>query len=145
MSGYGQLMAEYNITKASILKLIVINLEVGIVFIEGNKVFVRDDELIEELKSNGYKIDITDALKYAESLNNALRRCDNLISRLKMKSNEINKMMSDRDGGSEQPTFDSIMAFLYSQFPHVPEDITLSRYNELVKILKERNKQRINA
>ncbi len=142
MQGYGRFMADYNFVRASLLELIRLNLEVGIVFMEGNEIFVQDEDIISDLKKRGYKIDTTDANTFCESINNAMHRVEHLITRMKMKANEINAMVSEKNGGSQETvTFDSIMAFLYSQFPNVPEDITLSRYNEMIKVLKLKHKK----
>ena len=142
MSEYGFLIAEYISVKTKLLKLITLNLEIGIVFMGGNETFVQDEQIIAELKDEGYRIDTSSADKYAETISIGLRRVDNLLNRMKMKSDELDEMVSDQD---QEVSFDSIMAFLYSQFPHVPEDVTLSRYNELVKIVKQRNKQKVNG
>jgi len=141
MKEYGYLMYEYNFVKCCLLKLITLNQEVGIVFMPGEQNFVQDDEIIAELLDHGYKINTTGANAFCQSINSALIRVDGLANRMKLKAAEIIEMM---DGSEKEPaSFDSIMAFLSSQFPHVPEDITLSRYNEMIKVLKKKNKPQV--
>lgn len=140
MHNYAAFLAEHNVVKALLLKLISINLEAGIVFINGNENFVQDEKIVEELRELGYRIDVTDSDTFAASINTGLRRAENLLLRMKFTTDELKEMI-DENGDGDKVSFDSIMAFLYSQFPHVPEDITLSRYNEMVKILKQKNKR----
>lgn len=120
--GLASLMAEYNLTKAQLLKLC----------------FAVDDELIEDLKNRGYKIDTSGNRAFAESLANALNRCENLVSRMKMKYSELN-MMIDENGGSKPISFDETIAMMSFQIGfEIKDDITLSRFNGYRKILKER-------
>lgn len=133
----GFLVAEYNIVKACLLKLITLNLEVGIVLLGSDDCFVQDTDIIAELLDYGYKIDTTNSQRYAETINNSLRRVENLQVRMKLNREELEVIMGSNEG--DPVTYDSIMAFLYSQFPHVPEDITLSRYNEMMKVLKNKH------
>ncbi|MFN9913414.1 MAG: hypothetical protein ACK53L_12560, partial [Pirellulaceae bacterium] len=123
------LLSDYNYVRATLIQLM----------------FVVDDNYIEELRNKGYRIDTTDSLKYAESISNALRRSENLITRMKMKSNEISDMIG-RDGGSKGATFEEIMAGLSLALKFaVPEDIKLSRFNEYKKIISERNQKLDNG
>lgn len=125
IDGYNSLLSDYNYVRATLIQLM----------------FVVDDNYIEELRNKGYKIDTSDSIKYAESIAAALRRSENLITRLKMKSNEISEMIG-RDGGSSPASFEEIMAGLSLALKFaVPEDIKLSRFNEYKKIITERNQK----
>ncbi len=129
IDGYNSLLSDYNYVRATLIQLM----------------FVVDDNYIEELRNKGYRIDTTDSLKYAESISNALRRSENLITRMKMKSNEISDMIG-RDGGSKGATFEEIMAGLSLALKFaVPEDIKLSRFNEYKKMISERNQKLDNG
>lgn len=145
MQSYGHYLADYNLVKASLLKLVALNLEVGIV-IGHNEMFIQDDDLISDLRAKGYKINTTDKNTYCESISNAMHRAEHLVTRMKMKANEINEMMKD-SGGSQVVSFEEIIANLSFMLGfELPDNLTLARYNEYKKILKERNKrQEING
>ncbi|HTJ53726.1 MAG TPA: hypothetical protein VL443_29930 [Cyclobacteriaceae bacterium] len=138
---YANILAESNIVKASILKLIALNLEVGICFVEPDEIFIVDNDLIDDLRNRGYKIDTTNKIKYRQSIEAALKKAENFVTRLKMKANEINEMMKDK-GEAKRASFEEIMANLsfILGFP-VPDDITLCRFNEYKKIIDQKNKQ----
>jgi len=141
MKSYGHFLSEYNLIKATLLKLISLNLEVGIV-IGMNEVFIQDDELIADLRNRGYRIDTTDKNTFCDSLNKAMQRSEHLVTRMKMKANEINEMMKD-NGGSQAVSFEEIIANLSFMLGfELPDTLTLARYNEYKKILKERNSKR---
>ena len=123
VQGYNQIMAEYNVIRCTLIQLM----------------FCVDDNYISELKDKGYRIDTTNSITYIESINAALRRSENLITRLKMKSNEIQDMMG-KQGGERASSFEEIMAGLSLALKFaVPEDLKLSRFNEYKKIINERN------
>lgn len=120
------LLAEQNLVKAQLFTLL----------------FEVDDKVIEELKLRGYKISLENRTEFNKSIMAALKRTNNLNSRMKMKANELHEMISDEDG-KEQATFEQVMAALSFQVGFaLPEDITLSRYNEYRKIINERNSRK---
>ena len=120
--GFAHLLNEYNVVKAQLLKLS----------------FVVDENIIEELRGKGYRIDTSSKSKYIESLNSALHRSDNIISRIKIKKSEINSLIED-ERTDDKPTFDSIVALvsMYLGFP-IPDDIGLARFNEYKKLIKKK-------
>lgn len=117
---YNSLLSEYNRIKASLTVLC----------------FTVDVDIISFLKSRGYNIVQTDSDSYTESINKAWRRSDNLITRINMKFNQIEKMNKNQVR-VKTPTFDSIMADLIKEKYNVPEDITLVRYLELKKLINK--------
>lgn len=113
---YGLLINEYLWIKGALSKLL----------------FKVDKELIEELKRKGYKVSIN-PLEYTESLIMCFRKVENLLTKTQSKAKEIEGMK----GEPNKESFDSIMANLSYHWPgHLPEDITLARFNECIKILK---------
>lgn len=119
-----QFISEYILVKAMLTKLL----------------FIIDDECIDFLRKRGYKIDKTNSEKYAESLYLAQRRSKNLITKTKMKQNEI---LGFTKGESTAPAqnFEEIMANLISGLGvQVSDDITLARYNAYKNIIKNKVK-----
>lgn len=125
IEGYARILAEYNVVRSLLIQLM----------------FVVDDNYIAELEEKGYKIDTSNTIAYAESINRAFTRSENLITRLTMKSNEISEMIAEQ-GGSKAASFEEIMAGLSLSLKFaVSEDITLARFNEYKKIINERNQK----
>jgi len=133
---YGILLSEYNIIKAWLTKLW----------------FQVDDEIIKQLADKGYDIiiskdhpkynpDLSISVNYSESILNAFHRCENLVTKIKMKANEIKVFMNGSEGGRKEMLFDETMAQLLVRGIKVEEDITLSRYMELLKILSKQTKE----
>lgn len=131
----GYLLKEYNIIKAWLIKLW----------------FVVDDEIIGNLIDRGYNIittkenpkynhNVSLSENYKRSLIDALQRSENLVTKIKMTANEIKEMFEGKQGGRQDIMFDEIMAFLLVRGIKVEDSITLSRYNELVKILRKTSK-----
>lgn len=118
---YNRFYREYLILKAAIVVLIA-------------KV---DKDLIEYLGKMGHTIDTSSEERYDESLIALGKKADNLTSKIKTKANEIVMMDEEKKGQG----FEEVMAVLCSSMGfHVPDDITLARYNEYKKILKARKK-----
>lgn len=108
--------------------------------------YKKDLPLIEKLKARGFVIDLTEREKYKVSLIKATKKVRSLITKIlnkKSEFEEFNKKGEKKE--KEKTSFDSIMAALTFQWPGtgITDDITLARYNECVKILKlrERNKK----
>jgi hypothetical protein len=100
--------------------------------------FVVDDETISKLKKRGYKINTATASGYVESLNNISRRADNLQTRIKLKERELEHLMKGEDNGTV--TVESLLAGISAELGFtIPSDITLARYNEYQKIIKQRH------
>jgi hypothetical protein len=124
LQGYWLLVAEHTIVKANLLKLTT----------------VIDWECIQEVRSRGYKIDV--GRNYVTSLNRALRRVENLVTKARMKEQEIARMM-EGSVPEQQATFDTVMARLVDALGfQVGDNLTLARFNEYKKIIQERNKHR---
>jgi hypothetical protein len=118
---YGSLVADYLMVRSALTYLS----------------FKIDDEMIELLAKKGYRIDKSSSVKYAESINSALRRSENIGTQAIIKQNEIKKLQSDKKEGTG---FEQVMAMLSLQlgFP-VPDDITLARFNEYQKLIKQKD------
>ncbi len=129
---HGSLVHDYLYIKAALLRLYC-------------KV---DFKLIDELKKKGYKIDLSEGTeldvmnaKYALSILKALKRCDHLITKITVKKNEMQKSLGDKQEAAQSQGYDSAMALLSFHWPgsSLPEDITLSRYNECLRLIKTKN------
>lgn len=116
-----RLLNEYNLVKAILTKLS----------------FVVDYELVNYLQDKGYRIDISSSEKYADSLTKAIRKSDNLITKINMKRNELAGLETKKGGKSSN--YEEIMASLeFALGWSVGEDITLARYNALKKLAKKK-------
>lgn len=130
LKSYTLLVASYTIVKASLFQLSFSSLDFATVL---------------DLEKRGYKIsvDTTDAL--ARSINAALSKVTNLITKAMMKQ----KQMEDIVKGMERTKrvgFEEIIANLNVGLGFVVQDnVTLAQYNEYKKILKERNKPKYNV
>ena len=115
---YCSLLEEHVLVKATLLRL---HLEV-------------DDESIQDLRSKGYNIKDSSHEDYRDSLMVAMHRSEHLISRIKMKSNELQALIG------QVVTFEEIMAHLTVALPGVfiTDDLTLARFNEYKKIIDSR-------
>jgi hypothetical protein len=126
IEGYNYLIAEYNVVKCTLIQLM----------------FFVDDNYISELNEKGYRIDTKDSLSYVQSINAAMRKSDGLITRMKMKSNEIAGMLPK--DGQKAATFEEIMAGLTICLEFdLPEGLKLARFNEYKKIINERNQKHV--
>jgi len=116
-------MADYNAIKASIS---VLQFEVI-------------DREISYLLKKGYKINTKGSSEdYARSLIAAETKSNALIARLKLKMSEL-EQLSKGEQANASNTFDTVMADLMSKGIAANENITLSRYNELVKVLNKKS------
>ncbi len=102
--------------------------------------FIIDYEMVKEVRLRGYKLNLTNTGMYAESLDAALRRVDNLVTRSTMTRKEI-----EREFGSKKSktmsSFEELMADLSMSLGFtVPDTITLSRFNEYKKAIQRRHK-----
>ena len=126
---YSLLLNEYITVKAMLTKL----------------AFAIDKDLIEWLSKKGYKIVTNEGNdRYEESLMNAIRRSDNLVTKTMMKANELRALQNKQNnkiGG-----FESVIAdLIFSLGFEVKDDITLARYNELKKLIKRKHEAAVNA
>jgi hypothetical protein len=119
---YNYLLSEYLIAKAYLLTMIA---EV-------------DDSRIEWLKERGYHIDTSCKSKYIESINTAMRRVENLTTKMQMKVNEI-KAMTERKGDKPM-LFEDVIAHANTLlgFTACNRDTTLAEYNSYQKLIKKK-------
>lgn len=131
----GILLSEYNIIRSWILKLWVI----------------IDDEIIEKLMERGYNVitskenpkydeSISRNENYKRSLVAAFTRSEHLVTKIKMKSNEMRLFIGDGTNRAEF-SFDDVMAQLAVKGINSEDSITLSRYMSILKILSSRTKE----
>lgn len=125
LKGYGVLLATYSVVKISLLKLAVSPVDCEVVF---------------DLRRRGYQINMSDNTVYAESIRVGLRKVDNLITRIRMKKSELEAQFAVQEKGTPIG-FEEIIAKITSGLGFVVQDnITLARYNEYKKILKEKSR-----
>lgn len=100
--------------------------------------YVIDWKAIHELQRMGYNLDTTSNKAFERTLRERLQNVKNLITQFKMKRADMER--DNKANKDEAPTFETTMARLSVAigFP-VPENITLIRFNEFNKILRERN------
>lgn len=119
---YTQLVASYTVIKASLLNLC----------------YVIDYELVSDLRKRGYKIDLANSISFARSIEAALCKVSNLVTKAVMKKKEMESMVLTTSQ-VRAPGFEEIMANLNTGLGfEVKDDLTLSRYNEYKKILKSK-------
>lgn len=100
-----------------------------------------DWESIKYVRSKGYKINTQNSKTYEQSLEAAMHRSNNIITKLTMKKNELLKMVEEsKQAANHKETFESLMAGLAFNLGYsVPDDITLARYNEYLKLIEKKN------
>jgi hypothetical protein len=123
---YNKLLRDFNLVKATITILY----------------FEIDNSMIDYLASKGYKISTRSNVEYVNSLNAAMNKSNNLISKIEMRYKAIVKANEQSKGSNQQVTFETLMANLTIAlgFP-LDDSLTLARYNEYNKIIKKRNEQ----
>lgn len=121
---YAKLIADYNIVKAQLVKLM----------------YVVDDPSITELGKKGYKIDTSSTLRYTESITAALHRSDNIITRIQVKQKDLERFIKSSESG-RKVTYEELMANLNSSIGFAEGGVTLARYNEYQRILKRKSQK----
>lgn len=122
LQSYGRLVAEYNLIRCYLMKLI----------------FMVDNDYITFLAERGYKINTSSNQAYVDSINACLIRSENLITRMTMKANELKSLMPDSK--SEVSSFDGIIAGLSLCLGYeVSDNISLLRFNEYKKLINQKN------
>lgn len=123
---YNKLLKDFNAIKATITILY----------------FEVDNDLISYLDSKGYKISTHTSLAYVESLNAAMNKSNQLITKIEMRSKAILKANEQSKGSNQQLTFETLMANLTIALGfNIDDSITLARYNDYNKIIKKNNEQ----
>lgn len=126
---YNKLLADFNVIKATITILY----------------FEIDNEMIEYLNAKGYKISTKSSVDYANSLNAAMNKSNNLITKIEMRYKAIVRASEQSKGSNRQITFEVLMANLTIALGFTVDDsLTLARYNEYNKIIKKKNAESRN-
>lgn len=123
---FARLLADFNAIKATLNLLLL----------------VVDDTYIGWLNSKGFVI-VTDKGQnaYVESLNAAMRKSDNYITRIKMKQNELLKIGEGQSG--KKFGFEELIANLTMVLGfEVNDNVTLVRYNEYNKLIAKKQRMR---
>lgn len=123
LQAYELLINEYQMIKAMLTKLSI-------------KV---DAETINDLKQKRFFINTKSSALYEESLLAAGRKVENLVTKIRMKQNEMREL--ENKGGKDEMRvgFEELMANLSMGLGFSVEDnITLARYNEYQKLLKKK-------
>lgn len=126
--GYWNIIAKHLVIRASLLKLC----------------FVIDYETVQDVRSRGYALSLDSSEAYKDTLVLGLTKSENLITRAELRKNEIERDFPKAENNGSSLSFDKVMAELSIQIAPtlVTDDITLSRYNEYLKIIRERNKSK---
>lgn len=126
---YNRLLRDFNVIKATITILY----------------FEVDNDMVDYLASKGYKIITTGPNvneNYVKSLNEALNKSNNLITKIEIRYKAIVKANEQSKGSNQQVTFEVLMANLTMSLGFTIDDsLTLARYNEYNKIIKKKNEQ----
>lgn len=121
---YAGMLCEYLFMRSALTKLL----------------HVIDYQLIKDCESIfGYKFALDNSAAYAQSLYTVSRRVDSIATRIKMHQNKMSAQATvSKSGGS---SFNEALAVLIDAFKvDFRDDITLAKYNELVKIIRHKNK-----
>lgn len=127
---YYRLISEHTLVKAALLKLS----------------YKVDPILAKYLTSRGYVIRLgkqraVDSEAYANSIFAAVKKSDNLVTKIRMKRKEMTNT-TNLKGNSK--TFEAMMASLISLLGfEVNSNITLARYNEYKKFIKQKYKPKV--
>jgi len=124
LRNYARLVRDFNLIKINITILY----------------FEIDKDCIAYLASKGYVINTSTASGYLESLNNAMTRSNNIVSRMVSAYKLLEKATAKPKGSNKRPSFEQAMAHLTVALEmQVSDDITLARYNEYQKIIDKKN------
>lgn len=92
-------------------------------------------EYVDRLKDLGYTVNLTS--DYLESIQRSSSRAKGVITRINILKAELSGMKEDGNKSSFDQAVGNLSASLQMW---VPDDITVSRYLELKKVVNERNK-----
>lgn len=108
-----------------------------------------DFDLIEEVRSRGYKIDTATALTYKNSLESGKHKCSNLITKAESKRKDIERQFGAKDDKQrKEHTYDEVIGFLELALDRTimdAETLTLAKYNILKKGAEQRHKSKTNG
>lgn len=120
---YGKLIADYIVVKSDIVKLAA----------------VIDDDIIEELRRKGYKINTTSTNDYIDSLNAASKKSDNLVTRIQMKLKELERFHGSIKT-NKTVTYAEVVATLnYALGFNTENDLTLAGFHAYQRVIKQNN------
>lgn len=120
---YKSLINDYTTIKAALIKLSI----------------CADEPLRLWLWKLGYKVTFVPYEKYSVSLGAALKRLENLVSKILMVGNEISSINKERSN-TQVITFDDLMANLVDRAGYsLPDNITLARFNSINKVLSKKS------
>ena len=124
IQSYGLLISDYTEIKLMLMKASI----------------VIDRDMIERLRKKGYAISLSNSEAYEADLIRAIKRSENLITKITMKKNELEAEQNQVGGSKEEKGYDEIIANLeFGLGWSVRDDITLSKYNSLKKLVKKKN------
>lgn len=104
---------------------------------------VIDRDMIDRLRKKGYAISLSNSEAYEADLIRAIKRSENLITKITMKKNELEAEQNQGGGSREEKGYDEIIANLeFGLGWSVRDDITLSKYNALKKLVKKKNSKK---
>jgi len=107
-----------------------------------------DYTVVQEVRECGYKVDMTNSITLAQSVERAFRQSDNLITKYNSKKNELDRLTgSEQKEEGPKETFDDIWAALSLAVAPmiIQDDIRLSQYNALKKRIEKQSKARKNG
>lgn len=103
--------------------------------------FQIDDEYLAFLKKKGYRIDTSKASTYAQTLTESFHRARLIVTKIKMAHNKLVKEYGGEEQDIEVAPFEyAVSTMSVAVGYHVPDDVTLARFNEMKKVLKLKNK-----
>jgi glutaredoxin 2 len=119
---------EYMCIKAHLIKL-------SLPVFAGSKI---DMNSVEYLEKKGYKINLDSKEAYIESLRAALKKKENLLTRINMKTKEIERMLIQNQGAKNgEKSIEELLASLSFHIGFsIPGDVTLARFNEYTRMLR---------
>lgn len=120
-SSYVKLLADYTINRVLLLKL----------------TFSCEWETIQEVRDRGFTIDTENKITFAISIANALTKCENLLTKIRTKGNEIAKLTEGKLEKAE--TFEDLVAFLEINGFKPDYSITLKQFNANCNLIKKKH------
>lgn len=103
-----------------------------------------DHPAIAELAKMGYKIDVSTPDTYVDTLTRAMKKSSSLITKIKMKKNEIDKYQETHGSLKKQSYEDHVADLEFDLGWMVGNEITLAKFNRLKKRVKQKNDAMMN-
>jgi len=118
------LAAKYLVEKASLLMIAI----------------KKDELVINDLRSRGYKIDITSDKKYLDSINDGLRRVTNLTTKIGLANSQMEEIVAMAESIKRKSADDLIAELNAGLGWAVDTNLTLAAFNAHVKIVEKKNR-----